>query len=53
MGNLKYLFFGLALVVLMIFRPQGLFPARQHLLTYAKAARELLRSKPKDTEPVK
>ncbi|MBJ7467038.1 MAG: branched-chain amino acid ABC transporter permease, partial [Mycolicibacterium sp.] len=53
MGNLKYLFFGLALVVLMIFRPQGLFPARQHLLTYAKAARELLRSKPTDTEPVK
>ena len=53
MGNLKYLFFGLALVVLMIFRPQGLFPARQHLLTYAKAARDLLRSKPVDTEPVK
>jgi len=52
MGNLKYLFFGLALVVLMIFRPQGLFPARQHLLTYAKAARDLLRSKPADTEPL-
>ena len=53
MGNLKYLFFGLALVVLMIFRPQGLFPARQHLLTYAKSARTLLRARPADTEPVK
>ena len=33
----------LALVVLMIFRPQGLFPARQQLLAYGKAARDLLR----------
>ena len=32
----KYLFFGLALMVLMIFRPQGLFPARQKLLTYGR-----------------
>ncbi|ABK72452.1 branched-chain amino acid ABC transporter permease [Mycolicibacterium smegmatis] len=46
LGDLKYLFFGLALVVLMIFRPQGLFPARQHLLTYGKAARDLLRATP-------
>ena len=37
----------------MIFRPQGLFPARQHLLTYARAARKLLRAQPTDTEPVK
>ena len=44
MGDLKYLFFGLALVVLMIFRPEGLFPARQHLLTYGRAARDLLRA---------
>ena len=44
MGDLKYLFFGLALVVLMIFRPQGLFPVRQQLLTYGRRARELLRS---------
>ena len=29
MGDLIYLFFGMALVVLMIFRPQGMFPARQ------------------------
>jgi branched-chain amino acid transport system permease protein len=42
MGDLKYLFFGLALVVLMIFRPQGLFPARQQLLAYGKSARRLL-----------
>ena len=42
LGDLKYLFFGLALVVLMIFRPQGLFPARQHLLAYADRARRML-----------
>ncbi|GII99883.1 amino acid/amide ABC transporter membrane protein 2 (HAAT family) [Sediminihabitans luteus] len=35
-ANYKYLFFGLALVLLMIFRPQGLFPARQKLLTYGR-----------------
>ena len=44
LGDLKYLFFGLALVVLMIFRPQGLFPVRQQLLAYGKSARKLLRS---------
>lgn len=43
LGDLKYLFFGLALVVLMIFRPQGLFPVRQQLLAYASSARNLLR----------
>lgn len=42
LGDLKYLFFGLALVVLMIFRPQGLFPVRQQLLTYGRSARKLL-----------
>jgi branched-chain amino acid transport system permease protein len=42
LGDLKYLFFGLALVVLMIFRPQGLFPVRQQLLAYGKRARQLL-----------
>jgi branched-chain amino acid transport system permease protein len=46
MGELKYLFFGLALVVLMIFRPQGVFPVRQQLLAYGRAARRLLRSDP-------
>jgi branched-chain amino acid transport system permease protein len=44
LGDLKYLFFGLALVLLMIFRPQGLFPVRQQLLTYGKRARYLLRN---------
>ncbi|MCW1956937.1 MAG: branched-chain amino acid ABC transporter permease [Mycobacterium sp.] len=42
LGDLKYLFFGLVLVVLMIFRPQGLFPVRQQLLAYGKSARRLL-----------
>lgn len=36
LGDFKYLFFGVALVVVMIFRPQGLFPARQHLITYGR-----------------
>ncbi|WP_454790165.1 branched-chain amino acid ABC transporter permease [Mycolicibacterium lutetiense] len=51
LGDLKYLFFGLALVVLMIFRPQGLFPVRQQLLTYGRSARQLLRGTA-DKEPV-
>ena len=46
LGDLKYLFFGLTLVVLMIFRPQGLFPVRQQLLTYGISARKLLRREP-------
>lgn len=44
LGDLKYLFFGLALVAMMIFRPQGLFPVRQQLLAYGKSARALLGS---------
>ncbi len=52
LGDLKYLFFGLALVILMIFRPQGLFPARQQLLAYGNAARDLLRRGPVEKEPV-
>ncbi|WP_066897370.1 branched-chain amino acid ABC transporter permease [Mycolicibacterium houstonense] len=51
LGDLKYLFFGLALVVLMIFRPQGLFPVRQQLLTYGRSARQLLRGNT-EKEPV-
>ena len=35
LGDYKYLFFGLALMVLMIFRPQGLIPVRQKLLAMA------------------
>lgn len=49
LGDLKYLFFGMALVALMIFRPEGLFPARQQLLAYGKAARNLVR--PSEKEP--
>lgn len=36
LGDFKYLFFGIALVVLMIFRPQGLFPARQKLIAFGR-----------------
>ncbi|REF31020.1 branched-chain amino acid ABC transporter permease [Calidifontibacter indicus] len=32
----KYLVFGVVLVVLMIFRPQGLFGSRNHLLAYGR-----------------
>ena len=46
LGDLKYLFFGIALVVMMIFRPQGLFPVRQQLLAYGKSARRLLDKAP-------
>ncbi|GAA4860050.1 branched-chain amino acid ABC transporter permease [Pseudonocardia benzenivorans] len=34
----KYLIFGVALIVLMIFRPQGLLGARQRLLAYGRQA---------------
>ena len=37
-ADYKFLIFGIALVVLMLFRPQGLIPARMHLLTYAREA---------------
>jgi len=51
----KYLFFGLALMVLMIFRPQGLIPVRQKLLTYGRelyvAARR--RAKAEESEVAK
>lgn len=52
LGDLKYLFFGLALVVLMIFRPQGLFPVRAQLLAYGKNARRLLRGAADEKTPV-
>jgi branched-chain amino acid transport system permease protein len=39
-ADYKYLIFGVALVVLMIFRSQGLVGARSHLLLYARRARE-------------
>jgi branched-chain amino acid transport system permease protein len=37
-ANYKYLIFGVALVLLMIFRAGGILPARQKLLAYGQAA---------------
>ncbi|OMH23221.1 branched-chain amino acid ABC transporter permease [Tersicoccus phoenicis] len=37
-ANYKFFIFGVLLVVIMIFRSQGLLGARQHLLTYARQA---------------
>ncbi|MGO4594137.1 branched-chain amino acid ABC transporter permease [Leifsonia sp. 2TAF2] len=37
-ADYKYLIFGIALVLIMIFRSQGLFPARQKLLAYGRHA---------------
>ena len=39
-ADYKYLIFGVALVLLMIFRSQGLIGARAHLLTYSRRARQ-------------
>ncbi|MFC4123377.1 branched-chain amino acid ABC transporter permease [Nocardia rhizosphaerae] len=50
LGDLKYLYFGIALVSMMILRPQGLFPARQKLLTYGRQVYQAVR-KPAD-EPI-
>jgi branched-chain amino acid transport system permease protein len=36
LGDFKYLFFGVTLIVLMIFKPLGLFPVRQKLLAYGR-----------------
>jgi branched-chain amino acid transport system permease protein len=41
----KYLIFGIALIVLMIFRPQGLLGARQRLLAYGRQAYQRLLGK--------
>ncbi|HEY6935388.1 MAG TPA: branched-chain amino acid ABC transporter permease [Marmoricola sp.] len=53
-ADYKYLIFGVALVLLMIFRSQGLIGARAHLLLFARTARmrtlELLRNRRR--EPV-
>ncbi|MBF6174298.1 branched-chain amino acid ABC transporter permease [Nocardia blacklockiae] len=43
LGDFKYLFFGLTLVVVMIFRPQGLFPVRQKLLAYGRQVYQAVR----------
>lgn len=51
LGDLKYLYFGIALVVMMILRPQGLFPVRQKLLTYGRQVYQAVR-KPAQPELV-
>jgi branched-chain amino acid transport system permease protein len=42
----RFLIFGLAIIVLMIFRPQGLLGARQRLLTYGRRAYQRLIGRP-------
>jgi len=42
----RFLIFGLAIIVLMIFRPQGLLGARQRLLTYGREAYQRLVGRP-------
>ncbi|MGO4614644.1 branched-chain amino acid ABC transporter permease [Nocardia sp. 2YAB30] len=51
LGDLKYLYFGIALVVMMILRPQGLFPVRQKLLTYGRQVYQAVR-RPVASEPI-
>jgi branched-chain amino acid transport system permease protein len=51
LGDLKYLYFGIALVVMMILRPQGLFPVRQKLLTYGRQVYLAVR-RPVAAEPI-
>ncbi|MGW1741034.1 branched-chain amino acid ABC transporter permease [Nocardia sp. NPDC001965] len=46
LGDLKYLYFGIALVVMMILRPQGLFPVRQKLLAYGRQIVRAVRRTP-------
>ncbi|WP_084478607.1 branched-chain amino acid ABC transporter permease [Nocardia jejuensis] len=46
LGDYKYLFFGVVLVVIMVFRPQGLFPVRQKLLAYGRQITRAVRRVP-------
>lgn len=46
LGSQKYLVFGVALIVLMIFRPQGLLGARQRLLARGRQAYQRLVGRP-------
>ncbi|MFT3715382.1 MAG: branched-chain amino acid ABC transporter permease [Gordonia sp. (in: high G+C Gram-positive bacteria)] len=46
LGDYKYLFFGIALITLMIFRPQGLFPARAKLITFGRRVYAAVRRVP-------
>jgi branched-chain amino acid transport system permease protein len=43
-ADYKYLIFGVALIILMIFRPQGLLAAKNHLLTYSRLIGERLKA---------
>ncbi|AKU18932.1 branched-chain amino acid ABC transporter [Luteipulveratus mongoliensis] len=52
LAEYKILIFGIILVLLMIFRPQGLFGARNHLLAYASRARKWLTNRESPTGPV-
>ncbi len=45
-ADYKYLIFGVALVLLMIFRSKGLIPAKERLLAYGRHAFEYLKSTP-------
>ena len=45
-ADYKYLIFGIALVLIMIFRAQGLVPARQRLLAYGRTAYQRIAGKP-------
>ncbi|AZG43823.1 branched-chain amino acid ABC transporter permease [Gordonia insulae] len=51
LSEFKYLFFGIALVVLMIFRPQGLFPARARLVTFGRRIYGAVKRAPAATTP--
>ncbi|MDT7705699.1 MAG: branched-chain amino acid transport system permease protein [Pseudonocardiales bacterium] len=46
LADYKYLIFGVALIVLMIFRPQGLLGARQRLLANGRTAYQRLVGRP-------
>lgn len=48
-AEFKYLFFGLALMTLMIFRPQGLLPVRQKLLALGRQIYLAARRRPEET----
>jgi branched-chain amino acid transport system permease protein len=54
-ADYKYFIFGIALIIIMIFRPQGLIPARQRLLAYGRnayhkiARKSAAKSSPPDT----
>ncbi|MFC6707304.1 branched-chain amino acid ABC transporter permease [Flexivirga alba] len=48
-ADYKYLIFGVVLIVLMIFRPQGLLPARNHLLAAIRRLRDWVGNAPTST----